>query len=91
MSRSRIPEAPSPGLPVPFDYVLWGLSNYYGWQAVDQAALALVETTPLFLVPGRRCENGQPVPVERADFKQYAGELIALAKEFYKTAQTRNA
>jgi hypothetical protein len=85
------PGGPKPGLPVPFDYVLWGQSNYYGWQAVDQAALALIDTTPLFLAPGRRCENGQPVPVERADFKQYTGELIALAREFYKAAQTRNA
>jgi mono/diheme cytochrome c family protein len=84
------PGGPKPGPPVPFDYVLWGQSNYYGWQAVDQAALALIETTPLFLVPGRRCENGQPAPVERADFKQYAGELIELSREFYKAAQTRN-
>ena len=85
------PGAKKGGPPVPFDYVLWGMWNYYGWQAVDQAALALVETTPLMLVPGRRCENGQPVPVERADFKQYAADLIALAREFYKTAQTRDA
>jgi len=85
------PGAKKGGPPIPFDYVLWGQWNYYGWQSVDQAALALVETTPLFLVPGRRCENGQPVPVERADFKQYTGELIALAREFYKTAQTRDA
>ena len=87
----RDPGAKKGGPPIPFDYVLWGQWNYYGWQSVDQAALALVETTPLFLVPGRRCENGQPVPVERADFKQYTGELIALAREFYKTAQTRDA
>jgi mono/diheme cytochrome c family protein len=89
--QSTDPGGPKPSPPVPFNYVLWGLTNYYGWQAVDQAALALIETTPLFLVPGRRCENGQPVPVERADFRQYAGELIELAKEFYKTAQTRDA
>ena len=85
------PGGPKPGNPVPFDYVLWGQSNYYGWQAVDQAALALIETTPLFLVPGRRCENGQPVPVDRADFRQYASELAELGREFYKAAQTRNA
>jgi mono/diheme cytochrome c family protein len=79
------------GPPVPFDYVQWGMWNYYGWQAVDQAALALIDTTPLMLAPGRRCENGQPVPVERADFRQYANELIALGREYYKVAQTRNA
>jgi mono/diheme cytochrome c family protein len=85
------PGAKKGGPPIPFDYVLWGQWNYYGWQSVDQAALALVETTPLFLVPGRRCENGQPVPVERADFRQYTGELIAVARELYKTSQTRDA
>lgn len=84
------PGKPKGGPPVPFDYVTWGQWNYYGWQAVDNAALALMETTPLFLVPGRRCENGQPVPSDKADFKQYTGELIALAREYYKVAQTRN-
>jgi hypothetical protein len=85
------PGEPKGGPPVPFDYVLWGQWNYYGWQAIDNAALALMETTPLFLVPGRRCENGQPAPVERADYKQYTGELVELAREYYRTAQTRNA
>lgn len=85
------PGIPKGGPPVPFDYVQWGQWNYFGWQAVDQAALALMDTTPLFLVPGRRCENGQPVPVERADFRQYTNELIALGREYYKAAQARDA
>jgi mono/diheme cytochrome c family protein len=85
------PGGPKPPNPVPFDYVQWGQMNYYGWQAVDQAALALIETAPLFLVPGRRCENGQPAPVERADYRQYTAELAELSREFYRAAQTRNA
>jgi mono/diheme cytochrome c family protein len=40
------PGTSKPAVPVPFDYVLWGSTVYYGWQAVDQAALALIETTP---------------------------------------------
>jgi hypothetical protein len=84
------PGAAKPANPVPFDYVLWGQANYYGWQAVDQAALSLMETSPLFLVPGRRCENGQPAPVERADYKQYTAELIEVGREFYRAAQSRN-
>ena len=63
---------------------------YYGWQAVDQAALALVETAPLFLLPGRRCENGKPVPVDRADWKRYTAALMDVGREAYKAAQTRN-
>jgi quinoprotein glucose dehydrogenase len=85
------PADPKGGPPVPFDYVQWGMWNYYGWQSIDNAALALQETTPLFLEPGRRCENGQPVPVDKADFRQYANDLIALAKEYYKVSQTRDA
>jgi quinoprotein glucose dehydrogenase len=79
------------GPPVPFTYVEWGQWNYYGWQAIDNAALALMETAPLFLEPGRRCENGQPVPVQNADFRQYTNDLIELGREYYKVAQTRNA
>jgi mono/diheme cytochrome c family protein len=83
------PGTDKPQRPMPFDYVLWGATVYYGWQAVDQAALALIETTPLFLVPGRRCENGRPVPVDRADWKQYTQVLVDVSREIYKAAQTR--
>ena len=84
------PGGPKPAMPVPFDYVAWGGTVYYGWQAVDQAALALVETTPLFLLPGRRCENGRPVPVDRADWKQYTNALVDLSKTAFKASQSRN-
>jgi mono/diheme cytochrome c family protein len=85
------PATNKPAMPIPFDYVLWGSTVYYGWQVVDQAALMLVETTPLFLLPGRRCENGRPVPVDRADWKQYTAALIDVGKAAYKAAQSRNA
>ena len=84
------PAKDKPAMPVPFDYVLWGSTVYYGWQVVDQAALTLVETAPLFLVPGRRCENGRPVPVDRADWKQYTTALVDVGKAAYKAAQSRN-
>ena len=84
------PAKDKPAMPVPFDYVLWGATVYYGWQVVDQAALTLVETAPLFLVPGRRCENGRPVPVDRADWKQYTSALVDVGKAAYKAAQSRN-
>ena len=84
------PAKDKPAMPVPFDYVLWGATVYYGWQVVDQAALTLVETAPLFLVPGRRCENGRPVPVDRADWKQYTTALVDVSKAAYKAAQSRN-
>jgi mono/diheme cytochrome c family protein len=85
------PGKEKPAMPMPFDYVAWGATVYYGWQAVDQAALALVETAPLFLLPGRRCENGKPVPVDRADWKQYTEALMDVGRAAYRAAQTRNA
>ena len=84
------PGTQKPSMPVPFDYVAWGSTVYYGWQAVDQAALALVETAPLFLLPGRRCENGRPVPVDRADWKQYTAALVEAGRATYRASQSRN-
>jgi mono/diheme cytochrome c family protein len=89
-TQVKDPGATKPVNPVPFDYVLWGATVYYGWQAVDQAALALIETTPMFMVPGRRCENGRPVPIQNADYQKFTQELIVLSRELYKTSQSRN-
>ena len=72
------------------DFLEWGYGIYPGWQAVDQAALAIIDSSSLFLVPGRRCENGRPVPVERADFKKFTEELIAVGDELYRASQTRD-
>ena len=38
-------------------------SVYSGWQAVEQSAIALQETANLVMIPGRKCENGLPVPL----------------------------
>ena len=80
---------PQPGTR-PFDYVEWGSTVYPGWQAVDLAALALVESAPLFLVPGRRCENGRPVPVDRADWRQYTEALVEVGRAAYRASQSRS-
>jgi len=74
----------------PFDYVEWGSTIYPGWLAIDQAALALTETAPLLLTPGRRCQNGRPVPMDRADWKQYVAGLVDVGKIARKAAQARN-
>jgi mono/diheme cytochrome c family protein len=74
----------------PFDYVEWGNTVYPGWLAIDQAAVAITETAPLLLTPGRRCQNGRPVPVDRADWKQYVKELVDVGKLARRTSQARN-
>ena len=89
-AQLKDPGGPKPPNPVPFDYVQWGNIQYGGWQAVDQAALALQETTPLFLLPGRRCENGRPVPINQPTYQKTTQALIDLSREIMKISQSRN-
>ena len=73
----------------PFDYADWGLTVYPGWLAVDQAAVAITETAPLLLTPGRRCQNGRPVPVDRTDWKQYVTALADVGRLAHRASQAR--
>ena len=74
----------------PFDYAEWGSTVYPGWLAVDQAAVAIAETAALLMTPGRRCQNGKPVPVDRADWKQYVADLAEVGRLAHKASQSRN-
>jgi mono/diheme cytochrome c family protein len=74
----------------PFDYIEWGATVYPGWLSIDQAAVALTESAPLLLTPGRRCQNGKPVPVDRTDWKQYVSALIDVGKLAHQVSQKRD-
>lgn len=65
-------------------------SVYGGWQAVENAALALSETANLIAIPGRMCENGQPVPVDAEDFKMWTANLAEAGQAALKAAQARD-
>jgi mono/diheme cytochrome c family protein len=73
-----------------FSWVDWGAGIYGGWQLVDNAAIALADASPLMLTPGLRCENGKPAPVTDADWIKFTEQLIAVARQTYRVAQTRN-
>lgn len=73
----------------PFDYVAWGATVYPGWLAVDQAAIALTETASLLLTPGRKCQNGRPVPVDRADWQRYVAALADVGRLAHRASQDR--
>lgn len=90
-AQIRSPAEDKPKMPIPYDYVLWGRTVYYGWQAVDEAIAALKETTPLMLMPGRRCQNGRPVPLQNADFKKYVSDLISFTDQLKEVATKRDA
>ena len=65
-------------------------SVYKGWQVVEHNALALSEMTNLMLIPGRLCENGKPVPLDREDFRKFIQGLADAGKAAYKAAQSKN-
>lgn len=63
---------------------------YSPWQVVDAAAIAIAEIGPVLMQPGRRCENGKPVPVDRGDWKQYVQGVVDAGRAAYRAAQTRS-
>ena len=65
-------------------------SVYAGWQAVENNALAVSETANLLTIPGRVCENGRPVPLDREDFRKFAAGLADAGLAAYKAAQSKN-
>ena len=65
-------------------------STFGGWQAIENAALALAESANLLSIPGRICSNGAPVPITDpawAPFVQGVRDASMLA---YKAAQTKD-
>jgi mono/diheme cytochrome c family protein len=72
-----------------FDWFTWGLGVYPGWDVVDYAAISVAESAKLMLTPGRRCENGRPVPVSDPDWVKFTLELAEAGKAAYKASQTR--
>jgi hypothetical protein len=73
-----------------FSFVDWGAGIYTGWQLVDNAALALADVSPLLLTPGRRCENGRPVPVADPQWIKYTQEMHEAALLVFKASQSRS-
>jgi hypothetical protein len=65
-------------------------STFGGWQAVENAALALTESTNLLLIPGRNCANGLPVPMNNPDWPKFVQELRDAGMKAYKAAQSKN-
>jgi cytochrome c553 len=73
-----------------FNWAMWGNDLYSGWEIVDYAAIALAESAPLMLTPGRRCENGKPVPVNDPDWITFTKEMAEVGRTVYRASQTRN-
>ena len=65
-------------------------STFGGWQAVENAALALSESANLLLIPGRSCSNGVPAPMNNPDWSKFVQQLRDAGMKAYKAAQSKN-
>ena len=72
------------------DWLTWGGGVYRGWEMVDYAAVSIAESATLMLTPGRRCENGKPVPVTDPDWIKFTQQLADAGKAAYRASQMRN-
>ena len=66
------------------------MSTYGGWEAVQNAALALSESASLLTIPGRRCGNGRPVPMQNPDWAKFVQGLRDAGMVAYKAAQSKD-
>jgi S-disulfanyl-L-cysteine oxidoreductase SoxD len=73
-----------------FNWTVWGTDLYSAWEIVDYAGIALAESAPLMLTPGRRCENGKPVPVDDPDWIRLTKEMAEAGRAAYRASQTRS-
>jgi hypothetical protein len=62
---------------------------YTGWQAVENAAVALSESANLLALPGRSCQNGKPVPINDPEWRKFTAALGAFGQEALKAAQSK--
>jgi mono/diheme cytochrome c family protein len=72
------------------DWLTWGGGVYKGWEMVDYAAVSIAESAKLMLTPGRRCENGKPVPVTDPDWIKFTQQLADAGNAAYRASQTRD-
>jgi hypothetical protein len=65
-------------------------STYGGWQAVENASLALVESANLLMIPGRKCANGLAAPIDNPDWPKFVQGLREAGMKAYEAARSRN-
>lgn len=64
--------------------------NDMEWRTVENAAIAIEGSANLILQPGRLRSNGQPVPVQAADFIKYTQAVAAAGAKCLKAAQAKS-
>jgi hypothetical protein len=64
--------------------------TYGGWEAVENASMALYEAANLVQLPGRKCANGKDVPLEDETFQKGLMALRDTSMLAYKSAQSKD-
>ena len=64
--------------------------TYGGWTAIANSGIVLVESANLLTIPGRKCANGRPVPVDNADWKRFVQGLRDAGMKTYQAGQSKN-
>jgi hypothetical protein len=65
-------------------------STFGGWQAVENAALALAESANLLTIPGRICSNGAPAPIKDPAWATFVQQVRDAGMLAYKAAQAKD-
>jgi hypothetical protein len=65
-------------------------STFGGWQAIENAALALAESANLLSIPGRTCSNGEPVPINDPAWATSVQAVRDASMKAYKAAQAKD-
>jgi len=65
-------------------------SSFGGWQAIENAALALAESTNLVLIPERKCSNGVAVPTKDPSWGMFVQQVRDASMKSYKAAQAKD-
>jgi len=66
------------------------VSVFGGWQAIENAALALAESANLLLVPGRVCSNDASAPITDPAWSMFVEELRDAGLQAYAAAQAKD-
>ena len=65
-------------------------STFGGWQAVENAALALAESANLLSIAGRNCSNGVPAPTKDPAWTVFVQEVRDASMKSYRAAQAKD-
>jgi hypothetical protein len=65
-------------------------STFGGWQATENAALALAESASLMLLPGRVCSTGVPAPITDPSWATFVEQTRTASLEAYAAAKAKD-